>query len=118
MPKVKNPHVFMDISIGGGSAERITFELFANVVPRTAENFRALCTGEKGLGASTQKPLYYKGTNIHRIVKGFVAQVLQDCYYLAPAYFLASDGIFESFVGFQRLNYMQYACDCASIHAA
>ncbi|PVH63529.1 hypothetical protein PAHAL_2G048500 [Panicum hallii] len=74
MPKVKNPHVFMDISIGGGSAERITFELFANVVPRTAENFRALCTGEKGLGASTQKPLYYKGTNIHRIVKGFVAQ--------------------------------------------
>ncbi|CAN6197048.1 unnamed protein product [Urochloa humidicola] len=74
MPKNKNPHVFMDISIGGGNAERITFELFANVVPKTAENFRALCTGEKGLGASTQKPLYYKGTNIHRIVKGFVAQ--------------------------------------------
>uniref|UniRef100_A0A804Q541 peptidylprolyl isomerase n=1 Tax=Zea mays TaxID=4577 RepID=A0A804Q541_MAIZE len=74
MPKVKNPHVFMDISIGGGSAERITFELFANVVPKTAENFRALCTGERGLGASTQKPLYYKGTYIHRIVKGFVAQ--------------------------------------------
>ncbi|KAL6880648.1 hypothetical protein ACP4OV_012213 [Aristida adscensionis] len=74
MPKVKNPHVFMDISIGGRSAERITFELFANVVPKTAENFRALCTGEKGLGASTQKPLYYKGTNFHRIVEGFVAQ--------------------------------------------
>ncbi|KAG0541852.1 hypothetical protein BDA96_02G052900 [Sorghum bicolor] len=74
MSKVKNPHVFMDISIGGSSAERITFELFANVVPKTAENFRALCTGERGLGASTQKPLYYKGTNIHRIVKGFVAQ--------------------------------------------
>ncbi|CAL5066818.1 unnamed protein product [Urochloa decumbens] len=74
MPKNKNPHVFMDISIGGGSAERITFELFANVVPKTAENFRALCTGERGIGASTQKPLYYKGTNFHRIVKGFVAQ--------------------------------------------
>ncbi|XP_004955636.1 peptidyl-prolyl cis-trans isomerase CYP63 isoform X1 [Setaria italica] len=74
MPKAKNPHVFMDISIGGGSTERITFELFANVVPKTVENFRALCTGERGLGASTQKPLYYKGTNIHRIVKGFVAQ--------------------------------------------
>lgn len=74
MPKVKNPRVFMDISIGGGSAERITFELFADVVPKTAENFRALCTGEKGLGASTLKPLYYKGTNFHRIVKGFVAQ--------------------------------------------
>ncbi|NP_001170592.1 Peptidyl-prolyl cis-trans isomerase CYP63-like [Zea mays] len=74
MPKVKNPHVFMDISISGGSAERITFELLANVVPKTAENFRALCTGESGLGASTQKPLYYKGTHIHRIVKGFVVQ--------------------------------------------
>ncbi|CAN6209477.1 unnamed protein product [Urochloa humidicola] len=74
MPKNKNPHVFMDISIGGGSAERITFELFTNVVPKTAENFRALCTGERGLGASTQKPLYYKGTSIHRIVEGFVAQ--------------------------------------------
>ncbi|KAJ1287995.1 hypothetical protein BS78_02G054300 [Paspalum vaginatum] len=74
MPKVKNPHVFMDISIGGGSAEKIIFELFANVVPKTAENFRALCTGEKGLGPSTLKPLYYRGTNFHRIVKGFVAQ--------------------------------------------
>ncbi|KAL6647946.1 hypothetical protein ACP70R_015383 [Stipagrostis hirtigluma subsp. patula] len=74
MPKVKNPHVFFDISIGGRSAERITFELFANIAPKTAENFRALCTGEKGLGASTQKPLYFKGTNMHRIVEGFVAQ--------------------------------------------
>ncbi|XP_062189600.1 peptidyl-prolyl cis-trans isomerase CYP63-like [Phragmites australis] len=74
MPKVKNPHVFLDISIGGQSAVRITCELFFNVVPKTAENFRALCTGERGLGASTQKPLYFKGTNIHRIVKGFVAQ--------------------------------------------
>ncbi|WVZ62112.1 hypothetical protein U9M48_011897 [Paspalum notatum var. saurae] len=74
MPKVKNPHVFMDISIGGGSAEKIVFELFANVVPKTAENFRALCTGQKGLGPSTLKPLYYRGTNFHRIVKGFVAQ--------------------------------------------
>ncbi|KAG2632038.1 hypothetical protein PVAP13_2NG058200 [Panicum virgatum] len=52
----------------------VCLQLFANVVPKTVENFRALCTGEKGLGASTQKPLYYKGTNIHRIVKGFVAQ--------------------------------------------
>ncbi|TVU41832.1 hypothetical protein EJB05_15387, partial [Eragrostis curvula] len=75
MPKVKNPHVFLDISIDRGSAERITFEvLFANVVPKTAENFRALCTGEKGLGSSTLKPLYFKGTNIHRIIPGFVAQ--------------------------------------------
>ncbi|KAK3124607.1 hypothetical protein QOZ80_7BG0589180 [Eleusine coracana subsp. coracana] len=74
MPKVKNPQVFMDISIDRGKAERIIFELFANVVPKTAENFRALCTGEKGLGASTKKPLYFKGTNFHRIIPGFVAQ--------------------------------------------
>ncbi|KAL5197939.1 hypothetical protein ABZP36_001451 [Zizania latifolia] len=74
MPKVKNPHVFLDISIGGRPAERITFELFSNVVPKTAENFRALCTGERGLGESTQKPLHFKGTNFHRIVKGFMAQ--------------------------------------------
>lgn len=64
----------MDISIAGRAAERITFELFADVVPRTAENFRALCTGEKGLGESTKKPLYFKGTNIHRIIPGFMAQ--------------------------------------------
>uniref|UniRef100_A0A0E0DS41 peptidylprolyl isomerase n=1 Tax=Oryza meridionalis TaxID=40149 RepID=A0A0E0DS41_9ORYZ len=75
MPKAKkNPHVFFDISIGGRAAERITFELFADVVPKTAENFRALCTGERGLGVSTQKPLYFKGTNMHRILKGFMAQ--------------------------------------------
>uniref|UniRef100_A0A0A9DQ08 Peptidyl-prolyl cis-trans isomerase n=1 Tax=Arundo donax TaxID=35708 RepID=A0A0A9DQ08_ARUDO len=75
MPKIKNPHVFLDISISGSSAERITFELFANVVPKTAENFRALCTGERGLGASTNKLLHFRGTNIHHIVEGFVAQV-------------------------------------------
>ncbi|XP_006657500.1 peptidyl-prolyl cis-trans isomerase CYP63-like [Oryza brachyantha] len=75
MPKAKkNPHVFLDISIGGRAAERITFELFSDVVPKTAENFRALCTGERGLGISTQKPLHYKGTTMHRILKGFMAQ--------------------------------------------
>ncbi|KAM3366190.1 hypothetical protein ACQJBY_015593 [Aegilops geniculata] len=77
MPKFKknlNPQVFLEISIDGRPAERITFELFADVVPKTAENFRALCTGEKGLGESTKKPLYFKGTHIHRIIPGFMAQ--------------------------------------------
>ncbi|KAF7000954.1 hypothetical protein CFC21_016724 [Triticum aestivum] len=84
MPKFKknlNPQVFLEISIDGRPAERITFQLptlvlqlFADVVPKTAENFRALCTGEKGLGESTKKPLYFKGTHIHRIIPGFMAQ--------------------------------------------
>lgn len=72
--KTKNPLVFMDITIDEGPAERIVFELFADVVPRTAENFRALCTGEKGVGSSTGKPLHFKGTVFHRIIKGFMAQ--------------------------------------------
>ncbi len=50
------------------------FELFSNVVPKTAENFRCLCTGERGEGKTTIKPLHYSGTPIHRIVKGFVVQ--------------------------------------------
>nr|KJB25951.1 hypothetical protein B456_004G217800 [Gossypium raimondii] len=74
MSKKKNPMVFFDVSIGGDLVERIIIELFADVVPKTAENFRALCTGEKGIGKCTGKPLHYKGTFFHRIIKGFMAQ--------------------------------------------
>lgn len=55
-----SPKVFFDISIGGHPAGRIEMTLAASVVPKTAENFRALCTGEKGMGKSG-KPLHYKG---------------------------------------------------------
>ena len=56
---------FFDITIGGEAAGRVVFELFSNSVPKTAENFRQLCTGEKG-------ELYqYKGTIFHRIMAGF-----------------------------------------------
>ncbi|HEY8378450.1 MAG TPA: peptidylprolyl isomerase [Nannocystis sp.] len=68
-----NPRVFFDISIGGAPAGRIVFELFADVVPKTAENFRALCTGEKGIGRSG-KPLHYKGSIFHRIIPQFMCQ--------------------------------------------
>lgn len=68
-----NPQVFFDITIGGAPAGRITFELFADVVPKTAENFRALCTGEKGVGRSG-KPLHFKGSSFHRIIPGFMCQ--------------------------------------------
>ena len=68
-----NPQVFFDISIDGAPSGRLVFELFADVVPKTAENFRALCTGEKGLGRSG-KPLSYKGSAFHRIIPDFMCQ--------------------------------------------
>ncbi|XP_076956028.1 uncharacterized protein LOC143631054, partial [Bidens hawaiensis] len=68
-----NPRVFLDISIGESSPEKVVFELFANVVPRTAENFRAYCTGEKGISKSTGRPLHYKGTVFDHIIRGSYA---------------------------------------------
>jgi peptidylprolyl isomerase len=68
-----NPRVFFDITIGGAPKGRIVFELFADVTPKTAENFRALCTGEKGVGRSG-KALHYKGSSFHRIIKQFMCQ--------------------------------------------
>ena len=70
---VSNPKVFMDISIGGAPAGRMEFELFKDKVPMTAENFRALCTGERGVGKSG-KPLHYKGSPFHRIIPDFMCQ--------------------------------------------
>lgn len=51
---------FFDVSIGGLPAGRIVFELQPELAPKTCENFRALCTGEKGIGQKTGKPLHYK----------------------------------------------------------
>lgn len=67
------PIVFFDISINGEEAGRIEFVLRNDVVPKTAENFRALCTGEKGTGKSG-KPLHYKGCAFHRIIPQFMLQ--------------------------------------------
>ncbi|XP_028658489.2 peptidyl-prolyl cis-trans isomerase D [Erpetoichthys calabaricus] len=69
-----NPQVFLDVDIGGERVGRVILELFADVVPKTAENFRALCTGEKGTGATTGKPLHFKGCPFHRIIKKFMIQ--------------------------------------------
>ncbi|EEH53736.1 uncharacterized protein MICPUCDRAFT_21108 [Micromonas pusilla CCMP1545] len=67
------PRCFFDMSVGGTPAGRIVFELRVDVVPRTCENFRALCTGEKGVGRS-RKPLSYKGSAFHRVIPDFMCQ--------------------------------------------
>merc|ERR1712109_290063 len=64
--------VFFDITIGGQAAGRITMTLAAET-PKTSENFRALCTGEKGTGVSG-KPLHFKGSAFHRVIADFMAQ--------------------------------------------
>ncbi|KAI8055502.1 peptidylprolyl isomerase D-like protein [Syncephalis plumigaleata] len=68
-----NPRCYFDVTIGGQPAGRMVFELYADQVPKTAENFRALCTGEKGVG-QLGKPLHYKGCPFHRVIKGFMCQ--------------------------------------------
>lgn len=66
------PRVYFDVEIGGINAGRVVFELFSNVAPKSAENFRALCTGECGIGKTTEKPLHYKGSVFHRVIKDFM----------------------------------------------
>ncbi|KAL1766201.1 peptidyl-prolyl cis-trans isomerase A [Sigmodon hispidus] len=61
-----NPTVFFDITADDEPLGRVCFELFTDKVPKTAENFRALSTGEKGFG--------YKGSSFHRIIPGFMCQ--------------------------------------------
>ena len=61
------------MTVGGAPVGRIVFELRSDVVPNTVEHFRALCTGEKGLGMSG-KPLTFEGSCFHRVIPGFVCQ--------------------------------------------
>lgn len=66
-----NPVVFVDVTVGGQEIGRMKMELFADVVPKTAENFRQFCTGEykkDGL------PIGFKGATFHRVIKDFMIQ--------------------------------------------
>ncbi|KAG8473616.1 hypothetical protein CXB51_036007 [Gossypium anomalum] len=96
MSMMRRQRCYLDISIGEELEGRIIVELFNDVVPKTAENFRALCTGEKGIGPNTAVPLHYKfqsfdhpqhsltsvsgnqhvikGCRFHRVIKGFMVQ--------------------------------------------
>mmetsp|Transcript_4733 Transcript_4733/g.8037 ORF Transcript_4733/g.8037 Transcript_4733/m.8037 type:complete len:180 (-) Transcript_4733:190-729(-) len=65
-PSGENPKVYFDIEIGGQPAGRIEMELRSDVVPKTAENFRQLCTHEKGFG--------FKNSGFHRVIPDFMCQ--------------------------------------------
>jgi len=66
-----NPVVFFDVTIGGAPAGRIKMELFSDLCPKTAENFRQLCTGEL---RKNGQPQGYKNCAFHRVIKDFMIQ--------------------------------------------
>lgn len=74
MTESNNPRCFFEVSIGGEKVGKILFELFVDKCPKTAENFRSLCIGDKGIGPVTGKPLHFKGSTFHRIIKEFMVQ--------------------------------------------
>ncbi|XP_030030302.2 peptidyl-prolyl cis-trans isomerase D isoform X1 [Manduca sexta] len=69
----RNPIVYLDISIDGEQAGRLVIELRSDVVPLTAENFRSLCTGERGVNHNGTR-LHYKGSRFHRAINQFMVQ--------------------------------------------
>ncbi|KAJ3048438.1 hypothetical protein HK097_010534, partial [Rhizophlyctis rosea] len=69
-----NPRCFFDIEVGSEKYGRVVFELYADQVPKTVENFRALCTGERGRSRNSGAALTYKGSHFHRLIKNFMIQ--------------------------------------------
>ncbi|KAJ1649442.1 hypothetical protein GGF38_006111, partial [Coemansia sp. RSA 25] len=64
--KADNPRVFLEFAIDGRPSGRVELELRRDIAPRTVENFRQLCTGERGFG--------YKNSKVHRVIPGFMIQ--------------------------------------------
>jgi hypothetical protein len=79
-----SPRVFFDIYADSTSLGRVVFELFDNECPKTCENFRALCTMEKGYG--------YKSSILHRVIRGYFCQgkIKRDLVYSFQSIFLSS----------------------------
>ena len=69
--KGDNPHVYFDIQQGDVSLGRIVMQLYQDITPKTAENFRVLCTGEQ---STDDTPLHYKGSIFHRVISNFMIQ--------------------------------------------
>ena len=65
---------FLEIAINGKVIGRLTFELFEETCPKTCENFKALCSGEKGMSYLSGKPLNYKNSKIHKIFPDYLIQ--------------------------------------------
>lgn len=93
--KEPNPVVFFDVTLGGEPLGRIKFELFNDVVPRTAENFRQYCTGEtkNHLG----RPQGYKGCRFHRVVcPDLLSSIIYVLILTLPSHDLVSWGPTEA----------------------
>ncbi|KAM3727919.1 Peptidyl-prolyl cis-trans isomerase [Dirofilaria immitis] len=74
MSKKDRRRVFLDVTIDGSLAGRIVMELYNDIAPRTCNNFLMLCTGMAGIGKISGKPLHYKGSTFHRVIKNFMIQ--------------------------------------------
>lgn len=67
-------YVYLEVEISSVNIGRMIFKLYQNICPKTVENFRCLCNGERGTGLITKMPLHFQGAKFHRIIPGFMAQ--------------------------------------------
>ncbi|GFZ42339.1 peptidylprolyl isomerase [Saitozyma sp. JCM 24511] len=74
MADAQKPNCFFEIEIGGKPAGRVEFKLYDDVVPKTAANFRGLCSGKKPTGEPLPKGFGYQATAFHRVIPGFMVQ--------------------------------------------